>query len=91
MYKIFITILLILLISCSSETNEKSIDLNESFNDNEELTFLNTEILNTDVNCEEFDWHYIPNSVKYTEEKNRITRSPLLLIIQSMTAILVKV
>ena len=21
------------------------------------------------VNCEEFDWHYIPNSVRYTEEK----------------------
>ena len=45
--------------SCSSENNEsnKNVSALPSNNQSEELTFSDTEILNTDVNCEEFDTH----------------------------------
>ncbi|MFL2642328.1 MAG: hypothetical protein ACJ0GV_02260 [Dehalococcoidia bacterium] len=59
MKKLIYILFIILLFSCSGENNEsnKNLSASPSNNQSEELTFSNTEILNTDVNCEEFDTH----------------------------------
>ena len=59
MRKLIYIIFIFLLLSCASDDNESNENFfdSQSNNQSEELTFSNTEILNTEVNCEEFDTH----------------------------------
>ena len=59
MIKLIYIIFIFLLLSCASDDDESNENFSDSQSNNqsEELIFSNTEILNTDVKCEEFDTH----------------------------------